>query len=447
MKKHLFPLLLLCLFSHTAYAQDDTEWFWALRENGELIAYSTDSDVNTLIVGGVGSVEGYRINSQRALVIVFMQDDDQLYFYELTPTTAELQVYSWDATELILPIENPQRRNFFSYGHIATLSAPFAAVRFNPYSSDELGVSVLINLDANSVERLASGAQYFTFSEDGSELFYSILSQDYRTEFLAERNLLTGATTLQDPSTVPTATPSSAIRSLLEQYECEYTTFEEIQRICGLLIGEFDEYVTITRTICHTDCELHFHPPNSEDTLTFLVPDPYLVPRFWLRGQRLFASTHSQLEYWILAPNTPPQRIGFQAWCSHAYPTPHSPDQRWWIMRTGDYSTNTFVVWDRESESFVFERPNDGCVGINYFEEGFIITNFAADMNFFYRASDQNIIEFSDRYSCYHVVNETEFLCSTTLDLFSNIYSYDLRTGIYLPLVANIRQIHLRDAR
>jgi hypothetical protein len=155
MKKHLFPLLLLCLFSHTAYAQDDTEWFWALRENGELIAYSTDGDVNTLIAGGVESAQGHRLNHQSALVILTMRDDNRLYIYELTPTAAISQMSEWGAEELVLPIVTGI--HFETY-------YPFATITIRPETGT---VTALINFETDAVELIEGEVNQLEFSDDG----------------------------------------------------------------------------------------------------------------------------------------------------------------------------------------------------------------------------------------------------------------------------------------
>jgi hypothetical protein len=430
MKKHLFPLLLLCLFSHTAYAQDDTEWFWALRENGELIAYSTDGDVNTLIAGGVESAQGHRLNHQSALVILTMRDDNRLYIYELTPTAAISQMSEWGAEELVLPIVTGI--HFETY-------YPFATITIRPETGT---VTALINFETDAVELIEGEVNQLEFSDDGERLSYQRINEINQTIVVVEHNLNTGAITTSEFVDNPFASPVYSI--IARDFSCNLPAFSE----CGVFVGEAGNYIFANYWRCQDNCELRLYPLDNSTMIIYPAPSELIVSVAQLSRNRVLARDGSDY-YWLLALNSPPQRLGRNVFSCGSHFSGYPSYEQWWFMETGSDNNPNYTVWDSESETFLFELEMNGCVGIDYFEDGFLIhQEFDGYENFFYRISDHTIIEFSLPYNCYYAVTDSEFLCWVDdIYQFDDIYSYDHRTGIYHLLVDNANPIGLVDRK
>jgi hypothetical protein len=457
MRQFIITFFLLTLSFNTISAQDDdsTRWYWAVSEaNGALMAYTADGRVNTLIEGGVELVRGWRINDYTAVIKVFFFEDNHFYLYKLTRD--EILPFSLDFDSSFLNAPKHDHTTFQDYMNIFGSTESYLLISLvTPSDDGEIQSVGLVNIEAATIELLDGVSQFdcCRFSIDSSLLLYSTSEQ------LIERNLVTNEETII--ATPPSASQQWEMYGRIWHYDatewafsatsfdCDYEPFStETYELCGLAINFFENYLVVSHTYCAADCILYMYELGSDAPAELPIPHSLTYPLRWLDGGHLFVQTSLE-QYWRLDKNEDSEQLGFSSWCSHAYPTQNSPDERWWIMRVGEYDEARYGVWDTEREEFLVDRQMMGCIWIVYHDLGFIVVD-QNDIysNIFYRASDQQLIELSDEWVCFDIASDVQLLCSPVdqylIHFYADFYVYDIELDTYTLIISDVDQVRLR---
>jgi hypothetical protein len=468
-----YPILacFICFLSfNITSAQDDdsTRWYWALDENtGALLAYTADGSVNTLIDSGVDLIKGWRVDSSAALVQLFMQGDDQLFFYLLYKDDVQPLSPMFDSDILNFPIENDIRYNYAAWDSyeptqhsgnyvIFTLSQPYEPIK-----------SLLVNLSIYSIELLPDDGNY-RFSEDGRFLRYALRDLEEAKLTLYERNLADNTTYTLTSFDFSSNSFDSVVgdeygerwlwymAETVPDTDYAYTLFynDGTSETLGGLPENYYVFwnflgdgLAVHHRFCDTNCTLDVYPEEQEIPIQYLLPDRArlgALASFTRLDESRIEIRMSLGSIWVVRADSPPELIGYEG-----YPLLHnaSSKSRWLLVTDTNSDYTQYRVWDRFTNEFTAEGDAEGFVSINITTggDGFVISHYPSFSEFsgatvYY--TDGTLYELPTNFTgSFFEVLPNRSLLFQRHDPSSNgtrsIYRYDIVDETFSLLVAN----------
>jgi hypothetical protein len=443
-------------------AQDDETWYFAWKpETGEVVAYTAEGEVNTILEDG-GRAWGWRLDSQTAVVYMELEYGEDYGLYKLTPETAQLLIPDVDPRDFGPAYGGPAR--YIRY------SAPFLSLTI-----DEVGFrrSLLINIETGVVENFNNIKDCCRFSEAGEFLrFVTVEEQSGSiTLRLWERILATGETRVihrinstdqyagLSPDTygdrwlfVEDSNQDHAFITITMLYSdgrSELIAEETPDTIREWHHWRFldSDLIFSSSPLCQHDCFLQLSSPIEENPISFILPPLIageigsLIPIYATDNQRLLINRTLE-GYWLLSNDEAPVFIG--AWKSGKIMGWNiSTDGHWLLVLDDSEQPEEYRVWDNFNAEYVItdELPSDGRpVGMTYNDADVMVQNYSGGRGQYYRSSSSTVYELPNGGAYVAILENGNLLFND-----QNIYSYNPEQDLFTLLVDGAGNIGLQE--
>jgi hypothetical protein len=480
--KHLWRLLIVAFAASSmlGVAQAQTSegqiWNWAWREpDWELLAYSDDGEMNTVVEEATRDVRAWRVSPDQA--IAFMLVHGETAIYELTPEAIHPLTLNFDLADLEVPLDLDGR----GYGYeLDSYHHPYMLFTHALQQSDPpFDPLLLVNAETLTVDLINNDVLSFRFSEDGQRLRYMVGAGGFGaiTLTIHERALATGEE--RDLHTISGERPELSAdtygeRWLLETNSGEgsaaVTTYQildangDTERIYEEGFSDdyaryqfFGEDLILYQPLCETNCTISmmtlmgdvetYRRPDTlgRDDMTFIrrVNDDQIV-------------VGGLDDYWLLSSQSEPVLLGYAYFAGSHQPPFLSPDRRWLAVADSDPAVDTpseYRVWDLVNQEIVLEFPvyEGNPLYMVYDSEGFItqLQNPGDDI-FLYRYADEESFDLPNDVgqSYFDILPDGNvlFMEWSSEDEQYSIYRYNPDDGSSTLLVEDALTINMQDA-
>jgi hypothetical protein len=462
----VLTLSFLLLFNDVA-AQDlgAEEWFLALRvTEGDLVSFTPDGDVTTLIDGSVTGQEfrAWRMDDGSALAALVMADSG----------TVLVQVTADEATIIELPEEissaegTPQLQLLAHQGNYAVI------VDSGDVPS---GAALLIDLSADSATLLGDEVSFFpdnsaAFSEDGLYLRYLLRDPDNEeTWTIQDRKLETGAErviyTIENAAFPFVSVDAfgenwlyrgGMVTTLIPQTgEAETIVFESLDEAIGQQF--FDNFLVSQPLNCREGCMMELVPIGEVEALQLTIPNTgdlnIVKPLAWISESQLLVMIDAE-NLWLLSTDGTSQNLGvFSSMSVLIQPDQIlSPDERWLLTWKDADDITSYQVWDLEQMQTVVEGNAEGellFVQIWYGAGGFVVVEGLQYFQY-YRSRDGQLFNLEADGGVYPVpLADGTLLYNQYVaneEQAKGMYHYDPDTETYTLLVDDAVLLQVADA-
>lgn len=360
MIKRIVIFLCLIFFVMPVSGQDTETWFWAVNNDGALLAFTPSGEVNELLASGVEVDEAFRVSSSSVLAQLWVDDVYSLYLL-----TADA------ATLVELPdLELDRGKIFDVKGSLALLWNPTTT----PIADIPVNRLALVNFETGQALDLGFAVRPWVFTESG--LRYASVDEETQAITILEATAESADTILELPTdSLYTQPDQSGDYWLTVQQEGEteswlFTVFNvdgtsEVLETINMnpqaaywtTLGNWLVRVTTT---CTTQCTVSRRPVDGGDTQEFTLPNDggFFRPQF-------VVDTTGDIVMWKSPENlvsllredgsvVPLGQYSFQSITAETGLT--SPDHRYLLTLTQPPDERGYRLWDLENAQSVMEN-------------------------------------------------------------------------------------------
>ncbi|MCA0452348.1 MAG: hypothetical protein LCI00_00010 [Chloroflexi bacterium] len=448
----LFVILFMTFSVSKASEEQSQKWYYAWRDSTqELLAYTADGQVNTLLTG-------HRVNNlwqeEGETAIALVIDETHYSFFKLTPTEA-------------IPIDAEFDNHIDPYN--VNFGGRFYTGSYFLISSSQQPEKVLVDLNKLQAKVLNHRRSHdFVLSENRELIrFFSDVGEDGKSQLeLWEYKLDTGDERLiyrQDNN-------SSMLSCSSYRYGDQWLCHQEMDTVDGNILRYFliNEDGTTTKIIddqqyqlrwivyssdnddliifdklCMVQCSVEVYPRGELQPKVYPIDSKYLPLQekfgfigFWVISNGLLFSDSAKV-FRVKSDGTF-KELGENI-CCHDVGT-WSPDGKWLVLWSDDFEKTR--VWNLDEDKLEFEYVNSEMVSlVEYFEGGFVLTEGCSSTQVYLYSTKEPMQFMGDPCTfIFRILSDDTFLIDDSLnngDLDEGIYHYDPMTDTYTLLIAD----------
>jgi hypothetical protein len=459
-----------------AQTEADNVWNWAWREpDWELLAYTDDGEVNTVVEAGARHTSAWRISPDSAIAFITLVNGETA-MYELTHEAIHPLTLNFDLAELEVPLGLDGR----GYGYqLDSYHHPYMLfTHAMQQSSPPFDPLLLVNAEAMTVDLIGNDVLNFRLSEDGQRLRYVVGEGDFGaiTLTIRERALASGeerdlhTISEETPTLVPDTYGERWLLGTIHDEGDDSMLIYQILEATGdaeLIYSEnvsfhysyyefFGEDLMFYQPICEANCSLNLMTPTGE-VQTFSVPDALVGTHILTvvrRGDEDQIVISGGSDYWLLSSESEHALLGYAYFAGSHQPPMLSPDRRWLVTADSDPAVSTptqYRAWDLVNQEMVLEFPvyEGNPLYMVYDSEGFITQlRDAGDEIFLYRYADEAAFDLPNAAgnSYFDILPGGDVLYMVFENQQYSIYRYNPDNGSSVLLVEDALTINMQDA-